>query len=1117
MTLSVARARHYLKTRDFERLFTEELGWDRHTGALTVTIAGQPYTLRVLAQKRGVQIFECAPDADGRIPDYATRRKIEKQVAKSAFEHLIIFVDGRDEGRQVWQWVLREPGRPAAYRELHFDAGRQTGDLLIQKFEAINFPLSAEESLSLTGVVHRLRDAFDRDRLTKRFYDQFKLEHAAFLRLIKGIKDQADREWYASLMLNRLMFIWFIQQKCFLASDARYLQNRIRLVQSSRGKGKFLSFYRQFLRRLFHEGLGQQKPQRSPDLEALLGDIPYLNGGLFEVHELEENNPDLDIPDEAFETLFAFFDQWDWHLDERPLASGREINPDVLGYIFEKYINQKQMGAYYTKEDITDYIGKSTIVPYLFDAARKKCAVAFEHGSAVWNLLREDPDRYIYEPVRRGVIGPGGGIIPESALPDFVQKGMHDPKKRMSDRRYNLTEADLQDAEGRKLTLPTETWREYVNRRTRCLEVRERLSSGEIREINDLVTLNLDIRQFAEDIIASCEGPELLRAFYQVIRSVSVLDPTCGSGAFLFAGLNILESLYEACLDRMQVFLEDLERSGERHRPEKFADFKRTLAEVEKHPNRRYFILKSIMVNNLYGVDLMEEAVEICKLRLFLKLVAQVDQQDKLEPLPDIDFNIRAGNTLVGFVFRDQVRMAAESDTTGQGRFLFGDTNKALQEIEEEAEVIDRAFLKFHELQTKEGISVQEFSDAKVELRARLRGLSEKMDGYLAKEYGVDQRREPDFGRWKKDHQPCHWFSEFYGIMSRGGFDVIIGNPPYVEYSKVRDTYQVKDYRTEACGNLYAFVLERCADLISTSGRVGLITPIALVSVVEATSARSLLADRFPRSWFSNFAIRPAKLFEGVEQRLTIWLAEADPRGGRHVLSTKYFQWYKDERSCLFSRIEYNDAPEIPNSTCIPKTGNRLADSIIRKIVLAGGEVVAGTLVSQSRQKLFFHRTPGYWIRIMDFEPYFRSPTASRSIHHIRELSLRDKNAAKMVGAIVSSSLYFFWFFAVGNCRNLTLEDVKQFPLSHPSRSIHERVGKFFDQLMEDYQRNSFRSTRGVTVFQEFNWGLSKPIIDRLDAVLGELYGLTEEEVDFVANYDIKIRMGREDDSEDEG
>jgi hypothetical protein len=125
-----------------------------------------------------------------------------------------------------------------------------------------------------------------------------------------------------------------------------------------------------------------------------------------------------------------------------------------------------------------------------------------------------------------------------------------------------------------------------------------------VRDINDLLTLNLDIRQFAQDVIENCEGPDLLRAIWHAIEKVTILDPTCGSGAFLFAALNILEPLYEACLDRMEAFVEDLARSGEKHRPEKFSDFRKVLDRVAAHPNRRYFIFKSIILSNLFGVDI---------------------------------------------------------------------------------------------------------------------------------------------------------------------------------------------------------------------------------------------------------------------------------------------------------------------------------------------------------------------------------------------------------------------------------------------------------------------------------------------------------------------------------
>jgi hypothetical protein len=555
MTFSVVRVRHYLREFALEKLFVEELGWDRSSGRLTVQVDGYTYALHALAEKRGVQIFQCRPDAQGNIPDYASRRKIEKQVTKSAYEHLLIYIDDA-KTMQVWQWVARQPGQPDAYREHHYHPAHQSEDALLQKLGAITFLLSEEEGIDLAGVVFRLRDAFDRDQLTRRFYDHFKREHAAFLSFIKGITEQGDKEWYASLMLNRLMFVYFIQRKGFLDADPDYLKNRLKTVQHRQGRGNFLNFYCYFLLRLFHEGFAQQPPQRAPDLEDLLGDVPYLNGGLFELHALEEKHTGIDIPDEAFERLFAFFDQYEWHLDTRPLRNDREINPDVLGYIFEKYINQKQMGAYYTKEDITGYIAKNTIVPYLFDAAEKKCSIAFQPDSALCRLLRDDPDRYIYEPVRKGADLP---------LPDAIVGGIGDVSQRGGWNRPATSE----------FALPTETWREHIAHRQRCLELRDKLRAGDIHQINDLTTYNLDIRQFAEDVISTCEGPELLRAFWQAITTVTVLDPTCGSGAFLFAALNILEPLYEACLDRMRAFVDDLDRWGERPHPKKFADFRR--------------------------------------------------------------------------------------------------------------------------------------------------------------------------------------------------------------------------------------------------------------------------------------------------------------------------------------------------------------------------------------------------------------------------------------------------------------------------------------------------------------------------------------------------------------
>src|SRR6266700_6122615 len=378
-------------------------------------------------------------------------------------------------------------------------------------------------------------------------------------------------------MLNRLMFVYFIQKKSLLATSGRreldgdrdYLSHKLKEVQARYDNNQFYSFYRQFLLRLFHEGLGRR--ERSPELEALLGNVPYLNGGLFDVHVLEHEYPDIQIADDAFERIFAFFNEFDWHLDDRPLRNDREINPDVLGYIFEKYINQKQMGAYYTKEDITEYISKNTIIPYIVEAAEQKCLIAFDADGPVWSLLRDNPDRYIYDAVKKGC---------EQPLPPEIEVGVQDISRR----------AEWNKPASTDYALPTEIWREVVARRTRYDEIRTILAAGEVTSINDLITYNLDIRQFAQDVITYCEGTDLLRAFYDSIEQVTVLDPTCGSGAFLFAALTILESLYEASLDRMQIMIEERDRLDAAVKPElrqtrpSINRFREILKQVEQHP-----------------------------------------------------------------------------------------------------------------------------------------------------------------------------------------------------------------------------------------------------------------------------------------------------------------------------------------------------------------------------------------------------------------------------------------------------------------------------------------------------------------------------------------------------
>ena len=121
MQARIEQIRAYLQAFDFRKLFIQELGWDKHSTNLPVAVDGKVFNLHAIAEKRGMQVFEfVAPSTE--FPDYDGRRKIERQVAKLAHEHIIIYTDA-DKTMQKWQWVRREAGRPLACREPSFERG----------------------------------------------------------------------------------------------------------------------------------------------------------------------------------------------------------------------------------------------------------------------------------------------------------------------------------------------------------------------------------------------------------------------------------------------------------------------------------------------------------------------------------------------------------------------------------------------------------------------------------------------------------------------------------------------------------------------------------------------------------------------------------------------------------------------------------------------------------------------------------------------------------------------------------------------------------------------------------------------------------------------------------
>ena len=302
----------HIKQFQFKQLFNE-LGWDLPTQqqpfsvAVGATASTTVWLLDVVAVKKGVQVLHCGADAQGRLPDYATRQKIERKVTPEVREHLIVFTDAA-QTTQVWQWVSRLQGKTAQYREVVFRKG-ETPELLTQKLSRLHFTLDEEELLTVLGVTQRMDDAAPREKVTKKFYGDFEKQRKAFAEFINGIPATSeDQRWYTAVLIDRLMFLWFLQEKGFLDSKKDYLQSRLAAHIAAPVAA---TFYKSFLAPLFFRGFAEERTTANrASIEAAFGNVPYLNGGLFAEHQLEQKYRDeLDVADAAFVKLFNFLDR----------------------------------------------------------------------------------------------------------------------------------------------------------------------------------------------------------------------------------------------------------------------------------------------------------------------------------------------------------------------------------------------------------------------------------------------------------------------------------------------------------------------------------------------------------------------------------------------------------------------------------------------------------------------------------------------------------------------------------------------------------------------------------------------------------------------------------------
>ncbi len=484
-----------------------------------------------------------------------------------------------------------------------------------------------------------------------------------------------------------------------------------------------------------------------------------------------------------------------------------------------------------------------------------------------------------------------------------------------------------------------------------------------------------------------------------------------------------------------------------RWRGRQVPDFADELARAAAAPSRRYFILHWIIAHNLYGVDLQELATEACRQRLFLRLAAAAGAVSP-ERWPPATFHVRVGNALVGYADWSAVPPAAVHACAAAG-----------------------------------------------DLTARRTALNVA----LQRAYGAT-----DLDEFVRTHRPFHWPLEFDAILREGGFDVVVGNPPYVPDRNARVAYTIKGYHTQPCANLYAFVVERGLALLRRQGRLGMIVPISSVST-DGMAALQRCYEPYTQ-WHSHFATRPGKLFAGVDMNLTITLLAApDGHVPTRTYSTTYMRWSDSderERAQLFQRVRYLELPADLRRrvACVPKLGTPIEIAILRKMLAHGHEL--GEFVDPQGLPIYYHSGGRYW----------RKALTSRLSSHYKLVRVRSRVHAVCL-CLLNSQLFYWYWITHSNCMDVVQREVLRLPVFDLEAAQGDVYRSLGDQLLASYAANAVtRRRRGARIWVDetnFAVGEARPILDAIDRALASDYGLNDAELDFILHYDMQYRLGK--------
>lgn len=323
--------------------------------------------------------------------------------------------------------------------------------------------------------------------------------------------------------------------------------------------------------------------------------------------------------------------------------------------------------------------------------------------------------------------------------------------------------------------------------------------------------------------------------------------------------------------------------------------------------------------------------------------------------------------------------------------------------------------------------------------------------------------------------------------FARPKYDIIVGNPPYVEYGKL----PVKP--DSNYGNIYADVLCNAVCELKRTGVIGFVIPLSFVATSRMQSIREDMYKKMNRIFILNYADRPDCLFDGVHQKLSI-LFGIKGQGKCISYTSSYYHWYNSERRDLLNNCKI--FPSHQRDQYIPKIGNVYEDSIFEKICNVKGESLLSLLNTLNKQSsVYVNMRACFWMKAFSFNPGSKEYKEFGCSNEMRPYLL----------AILNSNLFFLYWTIVSDCWHITNKELSEFFV--PTNGVCLDMFRILTSKLERKLERTKKYIGSVQTQYEYKHRECKPEIDAIDDALQEIYGLTDDEVAFLKEYKLKYRM----------